>query len=166
MKGAEAEDTLQTEQATKQATKDKPEVSNLQQKIEDIESGVLPGQVSKPWLKGGMSPTHGYVRTTPVKITKRQQREKELLMLLRKIKPTVTEAIYTAVKIMRNEEAAHSQQLRAATILLDNYRKLTLDLAGLEDDEVDLIEEEDQEDNSPVFSLKIIGDDSEGSSDG
>lgn len=167
MKGTSVEEAIQTEaeveQQVSQQEDKQPTLSDLEQKMRDIEAGILPGQVTKPWLKGGISPAHGVVRATPVKITKRQQREKELLSLLRKIKPTVSEAIYTAVKIMRNEEAAHSQQLRAATILLDNYRKLTLDLAGMEEDEVDLIEDEVEEvqDNSPVFSLKIVGESSE-----
>ena len=91
------------------------------------------------------------------KKTNRELKEKELLMLLRKIKPHVSEAIIQAARIMKNEEASHQNQLKAATVLLDNYRKLTLDLYDGEnqDDEGTAV----QEDNSPVFSLKIVGQD-------
>lgn len=91
------------------------------------------------------------------KKTNRELKEKELLMLLRKIKPHVSEAIIQAARIMKNEEASHQNQLKAATVLLDNYRKLTLDLYDGEnsEDEGTAV----QEDNSPVFSLKIVGQD-------
>lgn len=91
------------------------------------------------------------------KKTNRELKEKELLMLLRKIKPHVSEAIIQAARIMKNEEASHQNQLKAATVLLDNYRKLTLDLYDGEnsEDEGTAV----QEDNSPIFSLKIVGQD-------
>jgi len=91
------------------------------------------------------------------KKTNRELKEKELLMLLRKIKPHVSEAIIQAARIMKNEEASHQNQLKAATVLLDNYRKLTLDLYDGEgaNEEGTAI----QEDNAPVFSLKIVGQD-------
>lgn len=93
------------------------------------------------------------------KKTNRELKEKELLMLLRKIKPHVSEAIIQAARIMKNEEASHQNQLKAATVLLDNYRKLTLDLYDGEnsEDEGTAV----QEDNSPIFSLKIVGEEDE-----
>lgn len=84
----------------------------------------------------------------------KQIKDKELLTLLRKIKPHVAEAIMTAAKIMKNEKAMHQHQLKAATILLDNYRTMVLDVYddGVEED----VEDEVQDDNSPVFSLKMV----------
>lgn len=87
--------------------------------------------------------------------TNRELREKELLMLLRKIKPWVAESVMQAGRILRNEEASHMNQLKAATLLLDAYRKLTLDLYNGEDDEEEATAVV-QQDNSPVFSLKVI----------
>ena len=80
-------------------------------------------------------------------------------MLLRKIKPHVADAIMSAAKIMKNEEASHQNQLKAATILLDNYRRLTLDVYDEEhaNDEGTEI----QQQNAPVFSLKVINSDEE-----
>ena len=86
------------------------------------------------------------------KKTNRELKEKELLMLLRKIKPHVSEAIIQAARIMKNEEASHQNQLKAATVLLDNYRKLTLDLydGDAEGEGVEVQE------NAPSFSLTLL----------
>jgi len=94
-----------------------------------------------------------------LKPTNRDLRERELLMLLRKIKPHVAEAIMQAAKIMKNADAAHQNQLKAATILLDNYRRLTLDLY---DGEEEVEATEIQAQNKPVFSLRMINTDEEG----
>lgn len=92
------------------------------------------------------------------KKTNRELKEKELLMLLRKIKPHVSEAIIQAARIMKNEEASHQNQLKAATVLLDNYRKLTLDLY---DGDAEGEGTEVQEGNQAVFSLKMLSSDEE-----
>lgn len=90
------------------------------------------------------------------KPTNRELKERELVMLLRKIKPHVAEAIMQAAAIMKNEEASHQNQLKAATILLDNYRRLTLDMYdGEQADEAGV---EVQQHNAPIFSLKVVGD--------
>lgn len=88
------------------------------------------------------------------KPTNRELRERELLMLLRKIRPTVADAVVTSAKIMKNEEAADQNRLRAAATLLDAYRKLTLDLYDGTDPEEE--GKEIQQANAPVFSLKMI----------
>lgn len=89
------------------------------------------------------------------KMTKRELKERELLMLLRKIRPHVADSIFKAATIMKNDAAGAQNQLRAATILLDQYRRLTLDLYDGED--VDGEEpKEIQQENKPVFSLKVI----------
>lgn len=96
---------------------------------------------------GGRRPKEG-------KETNRSLKERELLMLLRRIRPHVADAIMQAAKIMKNEEAAHQNQLKAATILLDNYRRLTLDLYESEDPDAEGTEVQAQ--NQPTFSLKMI----------
>lgn len=90
------------------------------------------------------------------KPTNRELKERELVMLLRKIKPHVAEAIMQAAQIMKNEEASHQNQLKAATILLDNYRRLTLDMYDGEE-QADEAGVEVQQNNAPVFSLKVVG---------
>lgn len=91
------------------------------------------------------------------KPTNRELKERELVMLLRKIKPHVAEAIMQAASIMKNEEASHQNQLKAATILLDNYRRLTMDMYDGEE-QADEAGVEVQQNNAPVFSLKVVGD--------
>ena len=73
-------------------------------------------------------------------------------MLLRKIKPHVSDAIIRAARIMKNEEATHQNQLKAAMVFLDNYRKLTLDLYD-GDQEAEGIEVQE---NAPSFSLTLL----------
>jgi Family of unknown function (DUF5681) len=89
------------------------------------------------------------------KPTNRELKERELVMLLRKIKPHVAEAIVQAANIMKNQEASHQNQLKAATILLDNYRRLTLDMYDGED-QADEAGVEVQQNNAAIFSLKVV----------
>ena len=91
------------------------------------------------------------------KPTNRDLRARELLMLLRKIRPHVADAIMSAAAIMKNETAADQNKLKAATILLDNYRKLTLDLYDGDDPESEGTEVQAQ--NTNTFSLKMINGD-------
>lgn len=91
------------------------------------------------------------------KKTRRQVRNQELIMLLRKVKPHVATAIFKASEIMKDEKASHQSQLKAATILLDNYKTLLGDLYGkdIEDDEDN--EPQEIQPKGPVFSLTVVG---------
>lgn len=110
------------------------------------------------WEKGTSGNLKGRPRMKDIleSMTNRELKDRELLMLLRKIKPHVAEAILQAAKIMKNEEASHQNQLKAATVLLDNYRRLTLDL--YDGDNADEAGEEIQQQNAAVFSLKVLDD--------
>ncbi len=112
------------------------------------------------FVKGQSGNPNGRPRKDSItdKPTNRELKERELVMLLRKIKPHVAEAIMQAAAIMKNQEASHQNQLKAATILLDNYRRLTLDMYDGEDtaDEAGV---EVQQQNAPVFSLKVVNED-------
>lgn len=103
------------------------------------------------------NPNIGKSRYFPEKMSNRQLRERELMGLLRKLKPHVADAIMAAVKIMKNQEAAHANQLKAATILLQQYKDTMLEVYDKDYDDSEA--EEIQQDNSPVFSLKIVGQD-------
>lgn len=92
------------------------------------------------------------------KMTNKQIREKELLLLLRKLKPHVASAIATAVKIMSNSEATDQNKLRAATLILQQYKD-TMESAYDKEYDADEGEEINQE-STPVFSLKVLNDDS------
>lgn len=89
------------------------------------------------------------------KATNRELKEQELMLLLRKIKPHVADAIMAAAKIMKNDQASHQNQLRAALILIDHYRKLSLDMYGdqaLEDEEGTEV----QPQQAAILSLKVV----------
>lgn len=77
-------------------------------------------------------------------------------MLLRKIKPHVADSIMTAANIMKDADASHQNQLKAAVTLLDAYRKLTMDMYSGEDIDEEAEGKEIQQQNAPVFSLKVI----------
>jgi len=87
-------------------------------------------------------------------LNNRQLREKELLGLLRKLKPHMSDAIMAAVKIMKNEDASHQNQLKAATILLEQYKETLQDAYDKSYDEAE--NSEANQDTSPLFSLKVV----------
>lgn len=88
------------------------------------------------------------------KPTNREIKEREMITMLRKIKPHIADAILSAAKIMKNREASHQNQLKAATILLEHYRRLMLDVYDGEDADEEGTELQQQ--NSALFSLKVI----------
>ena len=88
------------------------------------------------------------------KLTNRELREREFMSLLRKLKPHVSDAIMAAVKIMKNPEAAHQNQLKAATIILQQYKEV---MEGVYDKDYDEEAGEEVQQATPVFSLKVVG---------
>ena len=88
--------------------------------------------------------------------SRREIRTGELLSLIRKIKPHLSESIMTAATIMKDKTAAHANQLKAAVILLNAYKELVNDLyAGGDEDE----EGVEVQSNTPTFSLRMINED-------
>ena len=94
------------------------------------------------------------------KPTRRQLKDKELLTLLRKIKPHMSDAILKSVHIMQDNSAAHQNQLRAATMILDLYRKLVMDLYDGEvpEDEDENVPEIQRTNPKATFSLTVVKD--------
>lgn len=87
------------------------------------------------------------------KPTNKQLKERELLLLMRKIKPLLTESVMQTAKILRDPDSAESSKLKAAALLIETYRKLTIDLYdGNPEEEA----KEVQPINAPVFSLRVI----------
>jgi len=94
------------------------------------------------------------------KKTNRELRQEELLSLVRKFKPLQTKAIQAAVKVIDNAESNDASKLRAAALLIETHRALLKDLYDYRYDE-DVAEEITQDPPAPVFSLKMLDDDSE-----
>lgn len=90
------------------------------------------------------------------RMTNRELREREFMSLLRKLKPLVADSINTAAKIMKNSEATDQNKLKAAVILLDNYKAMVGNVYEGKYDEDEA--EEVQQPNVPSFSLKVVGD--------
>ena len=88
------------------------------------------------------------------KPTNRSNRTKELLLLVRKLKPIQTKAIQAAVNILDNKESSENGKLRSAALIIQTYKELLKDLYNpIYDDEES---EEIQQDNKPIFSLHMI----------
>jgi hypothetical protein len=111
--------------------------------INEESQGVIPRSSTKP--------------VKPNKLTNRQLREKEFLSLLRKLKPLVAESIKTAANIMKDDDASHQNQLKAAVLILQNYKDMVSETYAVGYDEE--AGEEIQQQNAPVFSLKMVNTD-------
>jgi hypothetical protein len=94
------------------------------------------------------------------KLTNREVREREFLSLLRKLKPLVAQSISTACKIMGNEEASHQNRLKAATIILAEYKSALENTYNENYDEAEA-EEVQPAGKGAVFSLKMISNNDE-----
>ena len=116
----------------------------------------LGGEID-PRINTKGNPDFGKKKYMPEKPTNRFLRERELMGLLRKLKPHVADSIMAAVKIMKNQEAADANKLKAATIIRQQYKDTMLEVYDKDYDEAEA--EEIQQDNSPVFSLKVINSD-------
>lgn len=86
------------------------------------------------------------------KLTRREIKENELMSILRKIKPHLSDSIMTAAKIMKNDVSTDGNRLKAAVILLNAYKEIVQDVYNGEDNE----EGNEVQDSAPVFSLKVV----------
>ena len=84
--------------------------------------------------------------------SRRELKSLELLSLVRKIKPHLSDSIMTAATIMRNKESGAANQLKAAVILLNAYKELIGDLYDGDDEE----EGQEIQPNTPTFSLRML----------
>lgn len=116
----------------------------------------LGGEID-PRINTKGNPDFGKKKYIPEKPTNRFLREREFMSLLRKVKPHQADAIMTAVKIMKNNEASDANKLKGAALLISLYRELVSDVYDHNYDEEEA--EPVQQDNSPVFSLKVINSD-------
>jgi hypothetical protein len=97
---------------------------------------------------------HTKGRPTYKGLTNKEIREKEFLLLLRKLKPHISSAIGTAVKIMQNENSSEANRLKAAALILQNYKEIMKDAYDPTYDTQEA--EEINQESVPVFSLKMI----------
>ena len=116
---------------------------------------------SKKELDGAIDPNinargRGYTENG---LSRKGLREKEFMYLLRKIKPHLSESINVAARIMKDDNAAETNQLKACVIILNAYRELVKDVYT--DDEAETNVETPtavpiQDHHNPVFSLTVL----------
>ena len=108
------------------------------------------------WEKGKSAWPAGRPKTArPPEQTNRSLREKHLLELVRKFRPLQTKAVQAAVKILDNAEAADANKIKASALVLTMYRDLIKEVYSKDYDEEE--NEDTQQDNGPIFSLRVLG---------
>ena len=88
--------------------------------------------------------------------SRREIKEQELLSLLRKLKPHISDSVLTASRIMKNAESADSNKLKSAALLISLYKELLKDAYEGGDEDAEGTEVQP---NAPVFSLRMINND-------
>ena len=89
------------------------------------------------------------------RVSKRSIRDKELIMLARKVRPHLADSITTAARIMRDKDASDTNKIKVAAFLTSLYRDLMDDVYNGADQEDEGTEVQPQN-NGPVFSLTIL----------
>lgn len=94
------------------------------------------------------------------KPTARELKQKEIMSLLRKLKPLMSKSVNTAAKIIDSEDASEAGKLRAATVLLGLYKDLIKEAYDHDIKLEEVVETEAQEidtsKNAPIFSLTVL----------
>jgi len=88
------------------------------------------------------------------KPTNKSNRQRELMSLVRKLKPIQTKAIQAAVNILDNKDASENGKLRSAALIIQTYKELVKDLYDYRYDSEE--SEEIQQENKPIFSLHML----------
>jgi hypothetical protein len=86
------------------------------------------------------------------KLTNRELREKEMMSLIRKLKPEIRKAMKVALALMEDKEVPAATRLAASKFVFQEYKGLLGDLYKdkYDDEQGDVIQ-----DNTPVFSLYV-----------
>lgn len=90
------------------------------------------------------------------KPTNRSLRNDAFLKMVRQFKPLQAKALAAAVGIIDNREAQDANKLKAASLIIATYKELLKDLYDYRYDEEEAVPMQ-EENNKPVFSLKVIG---------
>lgn len=107
------------------------------------------------FVKGVSGNPHGRKKLIDAeKPTNRSNRQKELMSLVRKLKPIQTKAIQAAVNILDDKLASENGKLRSAALIIQTYKDLVKDLYDYRYDDEE--SEEIQQDNKPIFSLHML----------
>lgn len=76
--------------------------------------------------------------------------------MLNRLKPGMGKAIKCAQKIIEDDESTESGKLRASALVITTYKELIKELYSEKYDDSEANELESEEENAPVFSLRVI----------
>ena len=109
------------------------------------------------WQKGMESPNQkGRPRVLDKdKKTNRTLRQDEFMSLVRKFRPHLSKAIRAATTILDDDSASESGKLRASALIISTYKDLISQVFDYRYDDEEA--EEIQQNNAPIFSLRMIG---------
>ena len=133
---------------------DKQENTNSVSNVADL-NAEKKKRGNPTWGKGMQSPNPAGrpIGDPREKMSNREIRTRSMLQLLRKFSPHQSKAIMAAVKIMDNTEASDQNKLKASALIIQTYREL---LNEVYSKDYDNEQGEEIQDNSPVFSLRML----------
>lgn len=91
------------------------------------------------------------------KLSRGDIKDKELLALMRKVKPHLAKAYVEVAKILNKEEASDQNKLKAAAFFDSVYRQMVNEVYDV--DNIAEVEEVQPQQTGAVFSLKMINTD-------
>ena len=98
--------------------------------------------------------TEGRPKGSGKKLNRGEIRDKELIALLRKVKPHLAKSYMEVAKILNKEEASDQNKLKAAAFFDSIYRAMLNDVYDIENPTE--VEEVQPQQTGAVFSLKMI----------
>lgn len=92
------------------------------------------------------------------KPTAKEIKQKELMSLLRKLKPLMSKSVGVASKIIDSEDSSEAGKLKAAALLIKTYQDLVIEVYddSKNADGTPLEAQEIDQSKAPVFSMTIV----------
>ena len=87
-------------------------------------------------------------------------KDRELSMLVRKLKPHLAESVNVVSGMLRGDKVSDTNKLKASALIMTEYQKIIKEIYSNDAQDVEeVIEEvEEERDAAPVLSLKIVND--------
>jgi hypothetical protein len=98
--------------------------------------------------------TNGRIKSDKT-MSRRAIHERELISLMRKLKPHLTDAVNISTKVMKNDETTDGNKLKASALIMSFYKELLKDAYTGSDEEGEGTEVQP---NKPMFSLTMVSD--------
>lgn len=96
------------------------------------------------------------------KPTKRELKDRELTILVRKLKPHLAESVNVVSDMLRGDKVSDTNKLKASALIIAEYQKLVKEIYSNDVEYVEGVAEEEEDvpqgHVAPVFSLKIVND--------